>query len=237
MCAHHPGAPDINDLRPRHCPRCGIAARTGIDEPLRIVGHGCYSRHIRGLTSISTTWIVIWVRRFICLSCRVTISVLPDILHPRRWYAAVVILEALWRNLILEESEHHVARRFRPETNEYGWLQLSRWRKQLLFSATLWGFMGRQLGVSQPALGFKEARRNLQQLLVTTSGSVPTEDSPQSQHIVWQAAQTSLNGIVHNREEAWLLRHDPPGRRGKKTSARSWSQRPTQRDCRSRSPP
>src|SRR5437773_1143418 len=38
-----------------------------------------------------------------------------------------------------------------PAHNAGRWRSLRRWRKQLLVSTTLWGWLGSRLGVSQPA--------------------------------------------------------------------------------------
>ncbi len=72
-------------------------------------GHGLYRRQVCGL---SEGWVVIWVRRYLCRECGHTMSRLPDWLHPWRWYAATVIIEALYRHLILRESACAIGIRF-----------------------------------------------------------------------------------------------------------------------------
>jgi hypothetical protein len=74
LCARSPDAPSIDSLRPKFCVFCGEASRNtgGL---LQIVGHGFYSRQVRGISE--TIWIVIWVRRFLCLVCGHTMSLLP----------------------------------------------------------------------------------------------------------------------------------------------------------------
>ena len=73
-----------------------------------------YSRQVCGL--VETGWILIWIRRFLCLACGRTMSLLPDRLHPWRWYAGTVIIEALFRHCILLESAAAIGSRFgRPE--------------------------------------------------------------------------------------------------------------------------
>jgi hypothetical protein len=61
-------------------------------------------------------------------------SRLPDWLHPWRWYAATVIIEALYRHLILRESARAIGIRFGRSHESSGWRSLRRWRKQLLIS-------------------------------------------------------------------------------------------------------
>src|SRR5919109_626057 len=107
LCARDAGAPSVEELRPRFCAQCGQLARDG--GRVRVEGHGCYSRQVRGL---SEGWIVIWVRRYLCRDCGHTMSRLPDWLHPWRWYAATVIIEALYRHLILKEPARAISLRF-----------------------------------------------------------------------------------------------------------------------------
>jgi len=82
LCARSPDAPSIEQLRPAWCVSCGEPARNARGV-LQLVGHGFYSRQVRGLSEQS--WIVIWVRRFLCVAGGHTISCLPDWLHPWRW--------------------------------------------------------------------------------------------------------------------------------------------------------
>ena len=89
----------MEELRPRFCTQCGQLARDGA--LVWVQGHGCYSRQVRGLCA---GWVVIWVRRYVCRNCGHTMSRLPDWLHPWRWYAATVMVEALYRHLMLGET-------------------------------------------------------------------------------------------------------------------------------------
>jgi hypothetical protein len=97
-----------------------------------VQGHGLYSRQVRGLVE---GWIVIWVRRYLCVKCGRTMIFLPDWLHPWRWYAATVIMEALYWYLILQETVRDISHRFGRSADE--WRTLRRWQKQLLVSPTL----------------------------------------------------------------------------------------------------
>jgi len=78
-------------------------------------------------------------------------SRLPDWLHPWRWYAATVILEALYRHLILGETAGAIGIRFGRGGEASEWRSLRRWRAQLLVSPTLWGWLGSRLGIRQSA--------------------------------------------------------------------------------------
>ncbi len=73
--------------RPPRCPQCGFA---------RLWNHGHYNRKAdRGSGVLNP----IPVPRFVCRGCRVTCSVVPSCLPPRRWYAwsaqATVLLSLL----------------------------------------------------------------------------------------------------------------------------------------------
>jgi len=141
LCARSPGAASVEELRPPFCTHCGQLSREG--GKVWVQGHGFYSRQVCGL---SAGWIVIWVRRYLCRKCGRTMSFLPDWLHPWRWYGATVIMEALYRYLILEETVHNISHHFGRSASE--WRTLRRWRAQLLVSPTLWGWLGSRLGIS-----------------------------------------------------------------------------------------
>jgi hypothetical protein len=87
--------PSVAELRPTRCLICGQAAYVG--GGLRIVGHGVYLRQVLG---VGERGFEVPVRRYLCRGCERTTSVLPDLLHPRYWYAAGVILEALRLHLV-----------------------------------------------------------------------------------------------------------------------------------------
>jgi hypothetical protein len=188
------------------CVFCGQAARNG-DGTLQLVGHGMYSRQVCGLVEVS--WIVIWIRRFLCLACGHTMSLLPDWLHPWRWYAGTVIIEALYRHCVLRESTCSIGARFgRPEgTTE--WRSLRRWRKQLLISPTLWGWLSPRLGAAKPAANRNEGRTYLERLLA--EGRQVVQSGVHAIEQVSCAVRRTLRDMVHNRKNAWPLKHFPPG--------------------------
>jgi len=70
-CAHRKVA------RPADCPICGKSG------PMR--AHGYYSRSVSGPGRMKL--LLIWIRRFLCLACRLTTSMLPDFAQPYRLVA------------------------------------------------------------------------------------------------------------------------------------------------------
>ena len=63
--------------RPEECPICGKMGA--------MRAHGYYSRSVTGPRRIRS--ILIWIRRFLCLACRLTTSMLPDFAQPYRLVA------------------------------------------------------------------------------------------------------------------------------------------------------
>jgi len=126
--------------RPRECRCCG--AWSPIDGPHVLVGHGVYKRRVRLQAGEVLT---IRVQRFICTACKKTTSVLPSDVVPRRRFGGTVILEALNRHLLGQESTGEVRRRF-TENDDLGrgWKTLTRWRKTILVD--LWPSFGAQIG-------------------------------------------------------------------------------------------
>ena len=62
-------------------------------------------------------------------------------------YAAGVIIEALYRYLIVGETAREIGIRFGRSPDHPEWRSLQRWRAQLLVSPTLWGWLGPRLGI------------------------------------------------------------------------------------------
>jgi hypothetical protein len=206
LCAKSAGAPSVEEVRPSFCVFCGQAARNA-EGVLQLVGHGMYSRQVRGVLEVG--WLIIWIRRFRCLMCGHTTSLLPDWLHPWRWYAGTVIVEGLYRHCILKESAGSIGARFGRPEDATEWRSLRRWRKQLLISPTLWGWLGPRLGITQPAFHRSEGRIYLQRLLAEGNHMV----SAGVQEIVDLSApvRRTLRDLVHNRKYAWPLKHFLPG--------------------------
>lgn len=207
---HHEIPPPVDAVRPSSCPGCGQPAH----EPgkrLGIIGHGTYERQVV-LLVVTLQQIVMKVRRYLCVGCRVTISVLPDILHPGRWYAGAVILEALQLHLTAGKTEREIREAFGIEIDSASWRTLRRWRRQLL--DRLWGWLGPELGSQGPARTRGEGRRRLLRLLaheeIRRAGKSPRTSA---------AAGIGVPGsVVHHRGESWridrapaeMLRFKPP---------------------------
>jgi hypothetical protein len=149
-------------LRPLFCVICGQAARNeqGV---LQVVGHGMYARQVSGLSK--TSLIVISIRRFLCLACGHTMSLMFDWLHPWRWYAGTVIVEAVYRHCILGETVRSIGALFGRPEDATEWKSFHRWRKQLLLSPTLWGWLGPRLRWFKPAADCSEGTTVLERLL------------------------------------------------------------------------
>ena len=194
----------MEELRPRFCTRCGQLARDG--GRVWVEGHGCYSRQVRGLR---VGWIVIWVRRYLCRNCGHTMSRLPDWLHPWRWYAATVIVEALYRHLMLRETARAIGARFGRSADTQEWRSLRRWRAQLLVSPTLWGWLGSRLGIREPAESRQQGRQHLTRWLGEMR--LAWDSAAQVLGQLASAVRASLSGLVHNRLSAWPVTQFRPG--------------------------
>ena len=191
-----------------------------------MVGHGMYSRQVCGL--VETGWIIIWIRRFLCLACGHTMSLLPDWLHPWRWYAGTVIIEALFRHCIHMESAVAIGVRFGRPEDAVEWRTLRRWREQLLIFPTLWGCLGPRLGITKPAANRKEGRTRLERLLaeggyIARSGILELEE-------VSGAVRKILRDLVHDRKKAWSLKSFLPGFLSSDSSVRLRPASPTEKD-------
>jgi hypothetical protein len=185
-----------------------------------------YSRQVCGL--VETGWLNIWIRRFLCLVCGRTMSLLPDWLHPWRWYAAPVIIEALYRHCILQESAGSIGARFgRPEDAEE-WRSLRRWRKQLLISPTLWGWLGPRLGAIHPAADRNEGKAYLERLLA--EGGYLVQSGIHAIEKLSVPVRKTLQDLVHNRKTAWPLKHFLPGFLRAGSPDRSRRSLPTEED-------
>jgi hypothetical protein len=185
-----------------------------------------YSRQVCGL--VETGWIVIWIRRFLCLACGHTMSLLPDWLHPWRWYAGTVIIEALFRHCILMETAAEIGARFGRPEDAVEWRSLRRWREQLLLSPTLWGWLGPRLGVTKPAASRNEVRSRVEQLLA--EGSCFIRSGILALEEVSGAVRRTLRDLVHDRKKAWPLKSFLPGFLSSDLSARLHPASPTEKD-------
>lgn len=182
---------DVDQCRPVACLRgsCRHPARDR-DDRLVIQGHGSYERQVLGFRFGQTLLLV--VQRFLCNACGGTMSVLPSWVHPWRWYAAPVIGEALWRDIVLGESSTTIRSMFAlwtPDTVRTPWRTLARWRRALLNSPTLFGWMGVGSGNTSPVV------RLLRLLFLAPAG--PGDIREWASGEVHRSAQAALAGTVH----------------------------------------
>jgi hypothetical protein len=220
LCARSPEAPSREKIRLKHCIICGQAARNE-DGTLQLVGHGMYSRQVRGLAE--SGWIVVWVQRFLCRTCGHTMSLLPDWLLPYRWYAGPAIIEALYRHCILQESATSIGVRFGRPADATEWKSLRRWRKQLLISPTLWGWWGPRLGATKPAANRNEAKIYLERFLAEGRHSGAIGE-------LYETVRRTLRDLVHNRKTAWPLKRFLPGLFSNDSQDSSRRALPTEKD-------
>jgi len=231
LCARNKHAPSLEALRLCHCAFCGAAARNS-DGVLQLVGHGMYSRQVRGL--VITGWIVIWVRRFLCLVCGHTMSRLPDWLHPWRWYAGTVIVEALYRHCVLREDSCSIGVLFGRSEYATEWRSLRRWRAQFLISPTLWGWLGPRLGVTKAATNRVEGKSHLLRLLA--EGGQVIRSGVEAIHELSATARRTLRNLAHNRKKAWPVGQFSPGSTHTPSPGSSSRGLPTEEDSGPRSP-
>ena len=190
--------PSTEELRPLHCPSCGVAA--GAPGALRLVGHGLYRRQLLGLPD-APEGLVILVRRFLCLACQKTASILPDEVHPRRWYAGAAILVALVGHLIQGVSAAKVRAQLGAGAGSRDWKSLQRWRGQLLGS--LWFWKAAELGrAAAPNRG--QSTRLLRRLLNHLGATDPYPPDECA-----AAAQAAVIGTVHGWPARVLISRTP----------------------------
>ena len=230
VCARSAGARSVEELRPRWCVHCGQLARDN-NGTVQVQGHGVYTRQVRGWNE---GWIVIRVRRYWCGSCERTMSRLPDWLHPWRWYAAAVIIEALYRYLIEGETAREIGIRFGRSPDHQEWRSLQRWRAQLLISATLWGWLGPRLGIGSAAKNWDDGCVKLTRFI----GEMHIKVGPAVKfgEELWASVRGTLGGLVHNRRQAWPLVQFRPGMLERPDSGQPPMTLPTEKDS-GRDPP
>lgn len=195
LCARSKGAPTIDQLRPAFCPVCAQAVRfdSGL---LAIIGNGYYKRQLLGLADAPD--LLISVRRFRCRACGVSISTPPDQVHPYRWYASVAILQALWLRLLLGVTARGVSTRLRGVATS-SWRSLRRWSQQVLESSTLWGWLGRSLGVDDQTPPVARVGRFIAQ-------AIAPGDQPDAAQVA-AAARVSLAELTYCRGQEPVSLH------------------------------
>lgn len=143
-----PGAPGVHELgtieecRPERCPWCGAPGRDESDR-LTMQSHGRYRRQALGQPG--GRGMLVWIRRFLCRLCGHTQSILPQWLHPWRWYRGDRIVEVLFRSEIRGEPIEQLQQEVTGTgggRREKGWRTLTRWKQDLLNKPSLFGWLG-----------------------------------------------------------------------------------------------
>ncbi len=156
--------PSTDELRPVCCPGCGHPSQEP-GQPLGIVGHGTYERQVLGLLKRGGQ-LLIRVRRYLCRGCLLTISVLPDELYPRRWYAAVAVILVLVKHYVEGICAEALRCEVGPRSGDgdYAWSQPRRWGRALL--DRLWPKFRRRLGFRGAAADHAAVTKRLRRLLL-----------------------------------------------------------------------
>jgi hypothetical protein len=189
--------PSTDELRPTHCPSCGVVA--GLPGALNLVGHGLYRRQLLGLAD-APRGVVVHIRRFLCLGCRRTASILPDEALPQRWYAGAAILVALVMHLVQGASAEAVRRALECSAGSRGWKALERWKRQFLES--LWHWKAAELGCPNGARGAgRAAQAQLLRRFLNRHGAT----APYPPDECLEAARAAVIGTAHTRARSWQI--------------------------------
>ncbi len=191
--------PPTDEIRPAACLGCRSAA--GLPGALNLIGHGTYQRQVLGAAAAAES-VVIHVRRFLCRACKRTVSILPDELHPRRWYSAAAILLALSLSLLRGKLADEVRRHFGAQSENRRWRTLERWKRQLLCS--LWAWRAAELGhaAASPPRDDVESASRLRRLLNRHGAS---DRSPPDE--IAAAARAATTNTAHTCTESWPMGH------------------------------
>lgn len=125
--------PSAEAVRPWCCPACQAPSRPpGL--PLGLWGHGLRSRQLRGPLEPSgpPQLVEVPLRRYLCRSCKATVTVGPRGVLPRRLYAAGVMALALCLYGLLGWNAFSIRERICPwkvmgDAAPGGWATLARW--------------------------------------------------------------------------------------------------------------
>jgi hypothetical protein len=166
--------PSVDAVRPAHCEQCGSASRP-VGRSLVVVGHGVRERQLRGppLPGAVATDLVIWIRRYLCLHCKSTMTVGPPVMAPRRQYSRAAIAWALALLGVVGLRPSEIRRRvssWHHRVETYGWRTLHRW----VAAATLI-FPHLVIAIGDPA----DTARRLGELLC---GPAPPDDAEARAH-------------------------------------------------------
>jgi len=188
-----------DEIRPATCLCCGTAA--GIPGALNLIGHGTYRRQVLGASGPAHS-VLIHVRRYLCLACRRTTSVLPDELHPRRWYGAVAIVTALALSLFDGMSANDIRGQLGGQSETRRWRTLERWKGQLLWR--LWPWRAAELGYAdgEASHGAVDCATRLRRLLNLHGAN---DRSPPDEIVA--AARAATANTAHTRTKSWPIGH------------------------------
>lgn len=188
--------PPVDAVRPAACPCCGAPA--GVPGALNLIGHGTYRRQVLGVAE--ATALVVAVRRILCRACGRTASILPDELHPRRWYSGGAILLALVLSLVHRKIADEIRAALGGQSETRRWRTLERWKRQLL--DPLWRWHAAELGYGDHHRSRDRDDRatRLRRLL----GRIGASDrSPPDELAV--AARYAMTNTAHTRKKSWRL--------------------------------
>ena len=91
---------NLNSYRPKYCPNCGKAYPWI---------HGYYERKPDRHGDSTNSLNPVPIPRFFCSHCRITISVLPECIAPRRWYIWD-IQQAVLLQILIKESFRQISK-------------------------------------------------------------------------------------------------------------------------------
>jgi len=125
--------PSVDEARPGQCPVCATASRP-LGGRLGLWGHGLRERQLRGPQEPSGApqTVVLLVRRYQCQPCGAIVTVVPQGVVPRRYYAAPAIALALVLFALRRLPAAEVRARVSPwrvvgDAAHGGWSTLRRW--------------------------------------------------------------------------------------------------------------
>lgn len=227
-----PIPPDVDAARPDFCPFCHMPARH--EEKLTLLGHGSYRRWVKAPQESR-----IRVRRFLCVreGCGKTCSVLPHWVLPRFQYTAPALLASLARYHVGGETAERVTADFGLEAKS-GWRTLRRWGDAFLFSPTLWGWLGPQLGVRHSWRHTRQqVRQHVERFLRNFADLLPAHAPAAAPATAAHIAGVSLSGRVFDRGRTALSSHHRHGPQLASSPQKPRFRRPTQDAGAPRGPP
>lgn len=171
--------PSVEQVRPACCPACRAPSRPP-GAPLGLIGHGTRDRQVRGpdAPDAPPRELVVRVRRYHCVGCGATVTVVPRDVLPRRHYRAqaLALAFALLGLLAFTQSQVRAAVstwRLRGAA-AVGWPTLRRW-----IAAALDGRLGPDLRGAPPG---SSRRAHAARLAQTLAGYAPPSSDASRVH-------------------------------------------------------